>query len=129
MTDPSRATQADMLLAKEQDHGSQRVPINMFETPEAVVLVAPMPGVSPDDVEVTVEAERVHLHAGLRTAAPKDYLLHEWDYGSFDRAVDLPGTYRGPITATLGKGQLAVSIAREGERSPGTRVVVHPTSV
>jgi HSP20 family molecular chaperone IbpA len=129
MSDTNRAQRDELLLAKDTAQQGQRVPVNMFETAEAVVLVAPMPGVSPEDVEIVVEPDRVRLHAGLRTPAPKDYVLHEWDYGSFDRAVDLPSIYRGQITATLGKGQLAVSIARDGERSTGTRVVIHPTSV
>ena len=128
-TDAARSTPADLLFAKDAGVASQRVPVNMFETAEAVVLVAPMPGVSSEDVEVTVELDRVHVHAALRTAAPKEYLLHEWDYGSFDRSIDLPGVHAGPITATLGKGQLAVSIARDGGRVEGTRVVIHPTQV
>jgi HSP20 family molecular chaperone IbpA len=127
MSETTRAERDELLLGKQAEHEPQRVPVNMFETAEAVVLVAPMPGVSPEDVEIVVEPDRVRLHAGLRSPAPKEYLLHEWDYGSFDRAVDLPSIYRGPITATLGKGQLAVSIGRDGERSTGTRVVIHPT--
>ena len=127
-SDETRTRHDDLLLAKDQATTTQRIPINMYETSEAIVLVAPMPGVAADDVEVVVEPDRVHVHAGLRSPAPKEYLLHEWEYGAFDRAVELPRVYRGPISATLGKGQLAVSITREGERSTGTRVVVHPAS-
>jgi HSP20 family molecular chaperone IbpA len=129
MSEAARSTHTDLLFAKEAGAASQRVPVNMFETAEAVVVVAPMPGVSAEDIEVAVEPDRVRIHAALRTAAPKEYLLHEWDYGSFDRSVELPGLHTGAITATLGKGQLAVSIGREGDRAPGTRVVIHPTQV
>ena len=106
--------------------GAQLVPVNMYETTDALVIVAPMPGVSADDVEIEIVGNLVELRAGLRSAAPKDYLLHEWEYGLYERRLELPGSYQGPVTATLGHGQLAVRITREGSRPPAEHVVVQP---
>lgn len=94
------------------DHQPQRVLVNGYTTPEAIVLVAPMPGVVPDDVEITVAGNRVTLRAALRTDAPKQYFLHEWDYGDYERTLDLPEPVGEPISASLGNGQLAVRLAR-----------------
>jgi HSP20 family protein len=107
--------------------GSQRVPVNMYETDEALVIVAPMPGVRPDDVEILVEADQLTIRAELRAPArTKSYVMHEWEYGGYERSVPLPKIFHGEVTASLGNGQLAVSVARDGDRPTGARQVVHP---
>lgn len=93
----------------------QQVPVNLYETEQAIVLVAPLPGVMPDDITVTVEGRSVHLAADLRTKAVKDYLLHEWHYGPYQRSVELPEGFGGDAEATFANGQLALRI----ERGPG----------
>ena len=98
---------------------AQSVPVNLYEADEAVVLVAPLPGVMADDVEVDVEGRSVTIRAAMRTAAPKDYLLHEWHYGPYERRVDLPPGFGGTAEATFANGQLALRIER-GEGG-GTR--------
>ena len=105
--------------------GPQRVPVNVYETTEALVVVAPMPGVMADDVDVVLEGQELRLEARLRTAAPKDYLIHEWDYGAYERVLPLPEGFAGDATASLGNGQLAVRVAREGNRAESA-VVVQP---
>lgn len=105
----------------------QHVPINMYETDSSVVIVAAMPGVMPDDVFITFESERtVTISASMRTAAPKDYLVHEWHYGPFQRTVELPEGFGGEATASFGNGQLALSIARGTGRAAG-RAEIRPS--
>ena len=62
----------------------------MYEAGDAFVIVAPLPAVAPDDVTITVDGDRVVIEAALRTAAPKDYLLHEWRYGGYRRESRIP---------------------------------------
>lgn len=115
------AERTDDLLgpAHGRGDGAQRIPVNVFRTTEAIVVVAPMPGVTPDDIEVVLDGDRLRLHADLRTPAPKDYLLHEWDYGCYDRTVELPEVVGWPVVASLGNGQLAVSLCRGGAHAAG----------
>jgi HSP20 family protein len=96
----------------------QTVPVNVYEAGDAVVVVAPMPAVQPEDVIVDVAAERMRITAQLRTAAPKDYVVHEWDYGGYEREIDLPEGYAGPVEASLANGQLAVRVLRGGDAGP-----------
>ena len=112
------------MLHSQPGTTAQRIPVNVYETTEALVIVAPMPGVMPEDVEIRLTDGEARLHANLRTPAQKEYLLHEWEYGDYDRAVPLPPEFGGPVRATLGNGQLAVTIAREGDR--GDSPTVHP---
>jgi HSP20 family molecular chaperone IbpA len=90
----------------------QRVPVNLWTTDEAAVLVAPLPGVAATDVVVAVDAGTVRITADLRTPAPKDYLLHEWHYGPYERTVELPEGYDGEAEATFANGQLALRVHR-----------------
>ena len=103
------------------------VPVNVYESDNALVIVAPLPGVMPEDVSVTVEPGRVTLTASMRSPAAKDYLLHEWHYGPFERTLDVPDGYGGDARASFGNGQLAVSISR-GEPASNAPVVLTPAS-
>jgi HSP20 family molecular chaperone IbpA len=103
----------------------QHVPVNMYEAEGALVLVAPLPGVMGDDIEVMVRGSSVTIRAGMRTAAPKDYLLHEWHYGPYERTVEVPEGFGGQPAATFGNGQLAVRIERDGPDRPDD-VVIRP---
>lgn len=95
--------------------GGQRVPVNMWETGGSLVVVAPMPGVMAEDVKVSLEGGTLSLQAGERSGAQKrDYRLHEWGYGPYERTLELPDGYRGSVAATLGNGQLAVRVGKTG---------------
>src|SRR4051794_3907343 len=103
----------------------QTVPINLYETEEALVAVAPLPGVMGDDVEITVESGRLTIVAAMRTAAPKNYLRHEWHYGPYRREVEIPDDFGAQVTATFGNGQLAIQL---GRGTPDGRVVATPNN-
>ncbi|CAN5591014.1 hypothetical protein BH18ACT1_BH18ACT1_15380 [soil metagenome] len=90
----------------------QPVPVNMYEAEQAVVLIVPLPGVMADDVEVVVVGRTATIAAAMRSSAPKDYLLHEWHYGPYERVVELPEGFGGEGEATFANGQLAVRIRR-----------------
>jgi HSP20 family molecular chaperone IbpA len=96
----------------------QTFPVNMYEAGDALVIVAPLPAVGPDDVTVHVDGDRVVIEAALRTAAPKDYLLHEWRYGGYRREIPIPAGYGGGGEASLANGQLAVRILRGTSHEP-----------
>ena len=101
----------------------QRVPVNAYETDEALVVVAPLPGVMATDIEVRVRPGYLTIAAAMRTAAPKDYLLHEWHYGPYHREVEIPERYGAEVAASFGNGQLAVHL---GRGTPEQEVVVQP---
>jgi HSP20 family molecular chaperone IbpA len=96
------------------------VPVNMYESDAAVVVVVPLPGVMPDNIDVVLSGRQLRISASMRSPAPKDYLLHEWHYGPFERTVELPEGYGGDATTSFGNGQLAVSI-QHGTTADGER--------
>src|SRR3954447_17821076 len=99
---------------------AQPVPVNMYEAEEAVVVVAPPPGVMPGDIDLRVEGQALVISASQRTPAVKDYLLPEWHYGPYERRVDRPDGVRGGIEVPCGNGRLAVRVLRSGSPSQGT---------
>ncbi len=101
----------------------QVVPVNMYEAEQAIVLVAPLPGVMADDITVVIEGRTATIAAEMRTKAVKDYVLHEWHYGPYERSVDLPDGFGGPAEASFANGQLALRIER-GEGGDRRRVRV-----
>ena len=101
----------------------QQVPVNVYATSDALVVVAPLPAVQPSDVTIDLMPRCLRITAHLRTAAPKDYLLHEWDYGGYERELDLPDGFGGGVEASLANGQLAVRVLR-GETTE--RISVKP---
>jgi HSP20 family protein len=118
---------ADAIPAPPADEViGQQVRVNMYETTEALVIVAAMPGVMPEDISVTVDDGVMTLEADLRTEAPKRYVLHEWDYGRYQRILQTPLGFDGNLSASYGNGQLAVRLLREGDRP--ARVTVQPES-
>jgi HSP20 family molecular chaperone IbpA len=102
--------------AVEASMSPQRVPVNVHETKEALVIVAPLPAVTAKDVTIELRPGAVRFWAQLRSAGPRDYLLHEWHYGGYEREVDLPSGFGGGVEATLSNGQLAIRVLR-GEPS------------
>ena len=90
----------------------QQVPVNMYEAEGAVVVIAPFPGVMPDDIHVDVDGRSLTIRAEMRTPAPKEYLLHEWHYGPWNRTVELPEGYGTEFETSFGNGQLAVRVLR-----------------
>lgn len=90
----------------------QEVPVNVWQASDALVVVAALPAVQPEDVAIDLWPGRLRITAALRSAAPRDYLVHEWDYGGFERELDLPDGWGGGAEASLANGQLAVRVLR-----------------
>src|SRR5690349_4414259 len=123
---PRHAMVQDATTAAEAVLDPQRVPVNMYEAGDAVVVVAPLPAVMPEDVTITRTGRQLLITARLRTAAPKDYLLHEWTYGAYEREVELPTDFGGAVEASLANGQLAVRVLRGEEIGEQTIHPAHP---
>ena len=117
----------DATAATEATMVTQRVPVNVYESTGALVVLAPLPAVRADDVQVELRDGSLRFWASLRSAGPREYLVHEWEYGGYEREVDVPGGYGSGVEASLANGQLAIRVLKgdfAGEKT--VRPQVHP---
>ena len=98
--------------AEEATMRAQPVPVNVYEAPEALVVVAPLPAVQAGDVTVELRPGCLRFWAHLRSAGPREYLIREWAYGGYERELDLPDGFGGGVEAALANGQLVVRVLR-----------------
>ena len=104
----------------------QVVPVNVYESTASLVLVAPLPTVTADDVTVEIQPGKLRFHASLRSAGPRTYLLHEWEYGGYEREIELPDGFGSGVEASLANGQLVIRVLR-GDLTKS--VTIHPTAL
>ena len=111
----------------EAEMRPQNVPVNVYEASGAMVVVAPMPAVHGEDVCVELRPgspPTVRFWAHVRSAGPREYLVHEWEYGGYERQLELPEGFGGGVEASLHNGQLVVRVMRGVCTGPRT---VSPT--
>jgi HSP20 family protein len=70
-------------------------PVDIWETGDAVEVSAALPGVYPDDVDITVVGDTLTIkaeHKASEEDARRTYYAHEIANGSWQRAFSLPVT-------------------------------------
>lgn len=106
------------------------IPVNMFDNERELIVIAPMPGVAPEDISIDVTDDgKLTLRAAQRGEGQDriDYLLREWAYGPYERTIDLPyGVDAMRANVTFGNGVVSITFPRAGAPSAG-RVLVRRT--
>jgi HSP20 family molecular chaperone IbpA len=120
---PTHRQVIDATAAAEATMRPQRVPVNVYETSAALVVLAPLPAVKASDVRVELHGSTLRLWAHLRSAGPREFVLNEWEYGGYEREIDLPSGYGASIEASLANGQLAVRVLRG---NPSAELSIQP---
>jgi HSP20 family molecular chaperone IbpA len=123
---PTHAQVAEATATAAATMKPQNVPVNMYETSGALVIVACVPAVTAKDVTIEFQPGTLRFWADLRSAGPREYLLHEWEYGGYERQIDLPPGFGAKVEASLANGQLAIRVLR-GE--PAGQLTIKPTAI
>jgi HSP20 family protein len=99
-----------------------RLPLDVRSTPDALLVEAELPGVKPEDVEITVENGTLTIRAEDRTERTEeqgDWLVREIGHGSVMRAVTLPsGLEADKAEATFEHGVLKLRIPKAEQVKP-----------
>jgi HSP20 family protein len=69
------------------------IPIDLVEHDDSYEIRAAVPGVKPEDIEVTVQGERVTVRAEVRAGEEQrgdNWLMREHRFGTMQRAITLP---------------------------------------
>ena len=67
-----------------------RLPLDVYTTPEEIVVTAAFPGLTPDEVDISIEGDVLTIRGEMRAPLENvDYLLRERPYGTFSRRLTL----------------------------------------
>ena len=93
--------------------------VDIFENKDSIVLEAELPGMSPDDVNISIENNVLTLH-GERRFEKKDegdnFHRVERSYGAFTRSFTLPPTVSSEnVDAVFENGVLRLTLAKREE--------------
>jgi HSP20 family protein len=84
----------DSLVPSRRQNGNTervwRLPLDAYVTPEEIVVVANVPGVKPEEVEIMIEGDALTIR-GERPAPLEnvDYVMQERPYGRFQRTLNI----------------------------------------
>ncbi|MFQ5700877.1 MAG: Hsp20/alpha crystallin family protein [Acidobacteriota bacterium] len=107
---------------QEMAMGAWTPSVDIFETPEKVVLRADLPGIPEEDIDLRIENNRLTLRGDrkfLKETKEEDYHRIERSYGTFSRSFQLPGAIdQEKISAIHKDGVLEVSLPKREETRP-----------
>ncbi len=112
--------EADM---PETTHGGRvfRPLADIVETGDGVQLILEMPGVAPDDLEVTLENRVLTIRGRVHATAPEKLeLVHtEYDEGDYERTFTMSDDFDPEkIEAELSDGVLTLTLPRAEAAKP-----------
>jgi HSP20 family protein len=98
--------------------------VDMYETDEAVVVKAPIPGVKAEEIDVSITGDTLTIKAEIadeEEVSRENYLRRERRYGSCCRSVTLPGGLETEqAEADYSDGVLTLTFPKAEEVKPKT---------
>ncbi len=92
------------------------LPIDMYQTKDEVVVKAALPGIKPEEVDITITGDILTIkgeHKEEQETKEEDYLYREQRYGSFRRSVAIPVQVKhDKAEATFEDGVLTLTIPK-----------------
>ena len=107
-----------------RDNGSAAwlPPVDIFEETDSIRLVAEVPGVSPNDVKISLENNTLTIHGTKQQVAEDSaerVYRYERSYGNFARSFTLPTTVdANGIKASYEHGVLTVTLPKVEKAKP-----------
>jgi len=96
--------------------------IDMYETPNDVVVKATVPGVKPEDIDITISGNTLTIKGEAKSEEKiekADYLYQERRYGAFSRSVSLPTSVNADkAEAQFEHGVLTLTLPKVEEVKP-----------
>lgn len=102
--------------------GGWDLPLDVAETEDEFIVKASLPGINPDDLDVTYDSNVLTIKGEIRKEEEVDderYHLRERRYGAFSRSVSLPSSIKAEkIEAGFEAGILTLRLPKSEEAKP-----------
>jgi HSP20 family protein len=97
-----------------------RLPLDVYTTPEEIVISASLPGLTPDEVDIALEGDTLTIRGKLRAPLENvEYLFQERAYGAFSRTLTLNVPVEaGKADAVFEDGVLTLTLPKAEETKP-----------
>lgn len=106
----------------ETTRGAWTPALDVFETQEKFVITMELPGVSPDDVDISVEDSTLMVRGERKFYSEQQeesFLRIERRFGEFTRSLTLPSTADAEsIQASFDQGVLTIEVPKKEEAKP-----------
>lgn len=104
------------------------IPLDVRETVDRYIITAPLPGVQPTDVDISVLGSNVRISGEIKDhddlVAPDEechWLLRERRFGRFERSISLPTSVDSQAaTASFDTGVLTIQLPKVDQTRPKT---------
>jgi HSP20 family protein len=99
-----------------------RLPVDVYSTEDEIVIMAAVPGLDPEEVNITLEAETLSIRGELKPPIENvTYELQERYYGPFSRTftINVP-VDTDNVEATFENGLLTLVLPKAEEVKPRT---------
>jgi HSP20 family molecular chaperone IbpA len=94
-------------------------PVDIYETPDGLVVLADVPGVATEALEVRVDHNVLTIRGHTRHGVPGEVTYREYDFVNFFRQFTLSDKVdQSHITADLKSGVLTVHVPKAQEAKP-----------
>ena len=111
--------------------GEHALAVDAYSTEDALVIEATLPGVRPENVEVSVLGDTLTISGSNQDETKRDeegYSYREIKRGSFSRSLSLPsGLNPDGATASFQNGMLRLEIPKAAESRP-RQIRINPTT-
>ena len=102
----------------------QHVPIKVYRSADRLMIAAPLPGLEPEDIKVSIDANSHLTIDGVVRGLLKDIkelLIDEWSVGGYHRELDLPNSVDAVhANITYGNGVLVVALPISEQTTPAS---------
>lgn len=99
-----------------------KLALDVYQTEDSVVVEASIPGVKPEDVDITVTGDALTIKGESKSeekVEKENYIRQERRYGSFSRSVLLPeGLDKSKAEAAFENGVLTITFPKTEEVKP-----------
>lgn len=115
-------SQQSMTPSREETRSQEQYvtpPVDIYETPEGLVVKADLPGVARDSMDIRVENNLLTIRAKAAHVAPGEPIYREYGLVNFFRQFELNERVdQSKISAELNHGVLTLNLPKAEEAKP-----------